>query len=150
MFATCTCLQHKSFETLWEKKKLLVTTNFSFSHSVFYPVRRTFLHLHENKKCRLQILSVRNSPKFVVWERVKQRYFPWSCTKTVPIPIQPLATMPLFYVDRRPRSAHSYMRPDLALYSPLFHRRISPLIPAGACEKRSRLLRKEICVSAGL
>ena len=25
-------------ETLWEKEKLLVTSNFSFSHSVFYPV----------------------------------------------------------------------------------------------------------------
>ena len=24
-------------ETLWEKEKLLVTSNFSFSHSVFYP-----------------------------------------------------------------------------------------------------------------
>ena len=26
-------------KTLWEKKKLLVTSNFSFSHSVFYPFR---------------------------------------------------------------------------------------------------------------
>ena len=25
------------FKTLWEKEKLLVTSNFSFSHSVFYP-----------------------------------------------------------------------------------------------------------------
>ena len=25
------------FTTLWEKEKLLVTSNFSFSHSVFYP-----------------------------------------------------------------------------------------------------------------
>ena len=24
-------------KTLWEKEKLLVTSNFSFSHSVFYP-----------------------------------------------------------------------------------------------------------------
>ena len=24
-------------ETLWEKEKLLITSNFSFSHSVFYP-----------------------------------------------------------------------------------------------------------------
>ena len=24
-------------ETLWEKEKMLVTSNFSFSHSVFYP-----------------------------------------------------------------------------------------------------------------
>ena len=25
-------------KTLWEKEKLLVTSNFSFSHSAFYPV----------------------------------------------------------------------------------------------------------------
>ena len=31
-----TCLQYKSLKTLWEKKKLLVTSNFSFSHGVFY------------------------------------------------------------------------------------------------------------------
>ena len=30
------CMQYMSFETLWEKEKLLVTSNFSFSHSVFY------------------------------------------------------------------------------------------------------------------
>ena len=30
-----TCL----LKTLWEKEKLLVTSNFSFSHSVFYPLR---------------------------------------------------------------------------------------------------------------
>ena len=29
----CTSL----LKTLWEKEKLLVTSNFSFSHSVFYP-----------------------------------------------------------------------------------------------------------------
>ena len=27
-------------KTLWEKEKLLVTSNFSFSHSVFYPLRK--------------------------------------------------------------------------------------------------------------
>ena len=31
----CTSL----LKTLWEKEKLLVTSNFSFSHSVFYPFR---------------------------------------------------------------------------------------------------------------
>ena len=29
-----------SFETLWEKKKLLVTSNFFFYHSVFYPFKK--------------------------------------------------------------------------------------------------------------
>ena len=31
------CLQYKSFENTVEKEKLLVTSNFSFSGSVFYP-----------------------------------------------------------------------------------------------------------------
>ena len=32
-----TCLQKKSFENTEEKEKLLVTSNFSFTRSVFYP-----------------------------------------------------------------------------------------------------------------
>ena len=51
-------------KTLWEKEKLLVTSNFSISHSVFLP-------FHQVKNCRLQTLSVWKSLKFVVWERVK-------------------------------------------------------------------------------
>ena len=49
-------------KTLWEKEKLLVTSNFSFSHSVCYPL----YHFHQN--CRLQTLSVWKSIKFVFWE----------------------------------------------------------------------------------
>ena len=37
----------------------------------FQPFQRTFSHFHKISHCRLQILSVWNSPKFVVWERVK-------------------------------------------------------------------------------
>ena len=58
-------------KTLWEKEKLLVTSNFSFSHSVFYPFWTTFFHFHQIQNCRLQTLSVWKSLKFVVWERVK-------------------------------------------------------------------------------
>ena len=57
-------------KTLWEKEKLLVTSNFSFSHSVFYPFWRTLCHSHQTKICRLQTLSVWKGVKFVVWERV--------------------------------------------------------------------------------
>ena len=38
-------IQHGStrlLKTLWEKVKLLVTSNFSFSHSVFYPFGELF------------------------------------------------------------------------------------------------------------
>ena len=34
-------------KTLWEKEKLLVTSNFSFSHSVFYPFREKFFYFHQ-------------------------------------------------------------------------------------------------------
>ena len=34
-------------KTLWEKEKLLVMSNFSFTHSVFYPFRITLCHFHE-------------------------------------------------------------------------------------------------------
>ena len=54
-------------KTLWEKEKLLVTSNFSLFHSVFYPFRELFvifikfeiviadtLSLHESKICCLE------------------------------------------------------------------------------------------------
>ena len=58
-------------KTLWEKEKLLMTSSFSFSHSVFYPFWRTFCHFHKTQNCRLQTLSVWKSLKFVVRKRVK-------------------------------------------------------------------------------
>ena len=44
-------------KTLGEKEKLLVTSNFSFSTSVFYPFGRTFFHLCQRYNYRLQTLS---------------------------------------------------------------------------------------------
>ena len=34
-------------KTLWEKEKLLVTSNFSFLQQCFLPVPRTFLYFHQ-------------------------------------------------------------------------------------------------------
>ena len=56
-------------KTLWGKEKLLVTSNFSFSHSIFYSFEN-FLSPRQIQHCRLQTLSVWKSLKFVVWERV--------------------------------------------------------------------------------
>ena len=57
-------------KTLCEKEKLLVTSNFSFSHSVF---KRLVLQTHKNQglfgkglKCRLQFVSTWTSLKFVI------------------------------------------------------------------------------------
>ena len=44
-------------KTLWEKEKFLVSSNFSFSHIIFYPFYRTFF-FHQIWNCRLQTLSV--------------------------------------------------------------------------------------------
>ena len=62
-------------KTLREKKKLLVTSNFSFSYSVFYPLGELSSIFIKLKNGRLQTLSVWKSLKFVVWERVKND--PW-------------------------------------------------------------------------
>ena len=59
-------------KTLWEKEKLLVMSNFTFSPQCFLPVWRTFCHFHQGWNCRLQTLSVWKSLKFVIWERVKR------------------------------------------------------------------------------
>ena len=45
-------------KTLWEEEKLLVTSNFSSSHSVFYPFGEISRRFHQIKDCCLQILSV--------------------------------------------------------------------------------------------
>ena len=58
-------------KTLWEKEKLLVTSNFSFSHSLFYPFKELFFHFLQIWNCRPQTLSVWKSRKFVVRDRVK-------------------------------------------------------------------------------
>ena len=58
-------------KTLWEKEKLLKTSNFSFSHSVFCPFRGLSSIFIKIQNCPLQTLSVWKSPKSVVWERVK-------------------------------------------------------------------------------
>ena len=58
-------------KTLWEKEKMLVTSIFSFSHSVFYSIKEINPHFSNIQfvvcKC-FQFSHVQNS---VVWERVK-------------------------------------------------------------------------------
>ena len=58
-------------KTLWEKKKLLVASNFFFFPPCFLPVLRAFCFFHQIWNYRLQTLSVWNDLTFVVWERVK-------------------------------------------------------------------------------
>ena len=59
-------------ETLWKKEKLLVTSNFSFSHNIFYPfgeLSAIFISLRI-VVCKLFQFESLN---FFVWERVKRK-----------------------------------------------------------------------------
>ena len=55
---------------LWEKEILLVMSNFSFFHSVFFPFGELSAIVVKISNCCLQSLSVWKSLKYVVWERV--------------------------------------------------------------------------------
>ena len=58
-------------KTQWEKEKLLETSNFSFSHSVFYLFGELSGIFYQTQNCHLPTLSIWKIVKFVVWERVK-------------------------------------------------------------------------------
>ena len=66
-----TCLQNKSFRPMWEKEKLLVMSNFSFSHSVFYLFGELSAIIIEFRIVICKLFQF-GSLKFVIWERVKQ------------------------------------------------------------------------------
>ena len=68
-------------KTLCEKEKLLVTSNFSFSHSVFYPFRELFPHFHQIQNCCLQLRSVWKGLKFVVLSVVQVLKTLWEKEK---------------------------------------------------------------------
>ena len=61
MYVYCTSL----LKTLWEKGKLLVTSNFSFSHSIF------FFFFFRKLSTNLIKIKVIVCKLFCVWERVK-------------------------------------------------------------------------------
>ena len=58
-------------KTLWEQKKLLITSNFSYSHSVFQLFGELSTIFIEFKNCCRQTLSVWKGLKFAIWEWVK-------------------------------------------------------------------------------
>ena len=60
-------------KTPWEKEKLLVTSNFSFSHSVFYLVGELSA-IFVKLKIVVCTLFQFGSLKFVIWERVKTNF----------------------------------------------------------------------------
>ena len=91
-------------KTQWEKEKLFLTSNFSFSHSVYYPFGELTPQLWN---CRLQTLSVWKSLKFVVWERVNQRAI---------IHVQPWTNDPILH--NFPKGFQQSSKMILGLYTP--------------------------------
>ena len=63
-------------KTLWEKEKLPVTSNFSFSHSVFYLFGELSAIF---KKLEIVVCKLFQFGKLAVWERVKWTMFYLNC-----------------------------------------------------------------------
>ena len=78
-------------KTLREKEKLLVTSNFSFSHSVFYPFRKLSAIFIQFRNCCLQALSVWKGPKFVFWKRVNDVFNSISVISRRPVHLSMLS-----------------------------------------------------------
>ena len=70
-----TCLQYKQVENTAVKGEIARNEQFLHFPQCFLPVLRAFCHFHQILNCRLQILSVWKSLKFVVWERVKSPFY---------------------------------------------------------------------------
>ena len=58
-------------KTLWEKEKLLATTNFPFSHNVFYPFGELSTIFVKFEIIVCKFFQFGKSLKFVLWERIK-------------------------------------------------------------------------------
>ena len=63
-------------KTLWNKEKLLVTSNFSFSHSVFYLFRGLSAIFIKFKIVVCKLFQFGKNLKFFVWGR-SNRFFSW-------------------------------------------------------------------------
>ena len=106
-------------KALWEKKKLLLTSNFPFSHSIFSPFWKTLCHFHQIWNCCLQTLSVWNSLKFALLERVEE-----SSIKTPTA----LSEDTISTFTTEPQRTNWKFLANLGLYSPTTLRNIlSPL-----------------------
>ena len=69
-----TCLPYKSFENTVGKGEIARHKQFLLFPQCFLPICRTFCHFYQIRNCHLQTLLVWRSLKFVVWERVKQKF----------------------------------------------------------------------------
>ena len=65
---TCNDSQERSlWKTLWEKEKMLVTSIFSFSQNVFYPVKDRYHYLNYINFVVCKCFQFGHIQNFVVW-----------------------------------------------------------------------------------
>ena len=76
----------------WEKEIFLIMSNFSFSHSVFYPFGELYTIFFKFEIIICNLFQFGKSPQFVIWERVKQTilfFWPQGWTDVTPYHIIP-------------------------------------------------------------
>ena len=72
-------------KTLWEKEKLLVRSNFSFSHSVFYPFGELSSNTIKFKIIVCKLFQFGSLQNIVVWERVRTVFSKGLFSKVIKI-----------------------------------------------------------------
>ena len=113
-------VQLSPLKTLWEKEKLLVMSNFSFSHSKFYPIGELSAIFIKLRIDICKHFQFGKSLKFVVWERVKlmvtnlKRYQLFSWNEKV---LQDSNDISAVIVEQD-QIVHNYVQADLAAKSP--------------------------------
>ena len=65
-----THLGKKPFVNIVRKGEIACTSNFSFSHNVFYSIKGRSYYFLLHSICPLQMISIWSGPNFVVWEWV--------------------------------------------------------------------------------
>ena len=63
----CQFWQRRLLKTLWEKEKMLVTSIFSFSYNVFFPIKESLHHLNHNE--RQQMLNNLNKANILLSDK---------------------------------------------------------------------------------
>ena len=75
-----TCVLYKSLENTVRQGEIAHNEQFLLFPQCFLPFQKTVCHFQQIWNCCLQTLPVWKSPKFFVWERVKDEFHDYSHT----------------------------------------------------------------------
>ena len=106
--------EYKSFENTMQKGQIIHKEQFLLFPQCFLPFWRTFCHFHLIWNCRLQTLSVWNSLKFVVCERVK------ACADE-DLKMAPM-TLFIFYREKKMQEKENMWVPGFSPFPTMFTR----------------------------